>query len=138
MCHRMRAELQLEPSRTQPSRQGYCGYCRVLYRNLDQVRRPQLNISSPTIMLVSGEPLSPLSAPGQSKTSGLCEHFLSRLRLTVHFHHWQGQTNPNGALPPRCTAAPPTRLPGQQVLRRNTPVSWRADGWRRGRGRGHE
>lgn len=33
---RMWAEPQPGPSRCQPSRQGYCGYCRVLYRNLDQ------------------------------------------------------------------------------------------------------
>lgn len=30
------AEPQPGPSRVEPSRQGYCGYCRVLYRNLDQ------------------------------------------------------------------------------------------------------
>ncbi|XP_029369908.1 DBF4-type zinc finger-containing protein 2 isoform X2 [Echeneis naucrates] len=33
---RMRAEPQPGPSRCQRSRQGYCGYCRVLYNNLDQ------------------------------------------------------------------------------------------------------
>lgn len=34
---RMSAEPQPGSSRYQPSRQGYCGYCRVLYTNLDQV-----------------------------------------------------------------------------------------------------
>lgn len=32
----MWAESQPGPSRCQPSRQGYCGYCRILYSNLDQ------------------------------------------------------------------------------------------------------
>lgn len=72
MRDRMQAELQGGASRSQPSRQGYCGYCRVLYRNLDQVRRPQLNISFPRIRHVSRYFLCLPSAPGQSKTSGLC------------------------------------------------------------------
>lgn len=33
-------EPQSVPSRCQPSRQGYCGYCRVFYSNLNQVDIP--------------------------------------------------------------------------------------------------
>lgn len=51
MTDRMRAEPQGDPSRSQSSRQGYCGYCRVLYRNLEQVQRPEL--SCPVVMRVS-------------------------------------------------------------------------------------
>lgn len=34
------AEPEAGPSGHQPSRQGYCGYCRLLYSNLDQVAAP--------------------------------------------------------------------------------------------------
>uniref|UniRef100_A0A1A8FX17 DBF4-type domain-containing protein n=1 Tax=Nothobranchius korthausae TaxID=1143690 RepID=A0A1A8FX17_9TELE len=36
LTSRMWAESEPGPSRCQPSRQGYCGYCRVLYTNLEQ------------------------------------------------------------------------------------------------------
>lgn len=118
----MSVEPQVGPSGSQPSRQGYCGYCRVLYTNLDQVQRPQLNLSSPIITTSHDFPSSPLSAPGQSKTPGLCSHFLSRLGPPFHSHYRQDQTNTNGAFPAWCTAAPSTPLPGQQVVKMNIPV----------------
>lgn len=126
----MSVEPQVGPSGSQPSRQGYCGYCRVLYTNLDQVQRPQLNLSSPIIMTSHDFPSFPLSAPGQSKTPGLCSHFLSRLGPPFHSHYRQDQTNTNGALPAWCTAAPSTPLPGQQVVKMNIPdigLSWQPD-----------
>lgn len=33
-------EVGAEPKDCLPSRQGYCGYCRLLYSNLDQVIAP--------------------------------------------------------------------------------------------------
>uniref|UniRef100_A0A1A7Y239 DBF4-type domain-containing protein n=1 Tax=Iconisemion striatum TaxID=60296 RepID=A0A1A7Y239_9TELE len=36
LTSKMWAEPEPGPSRCQPSRQGYCGYCRVLYTNLEQ------------------------------------------------------------------------------------------------------
>lgn len=123
----MSVEPQVGPSGSQPSRQGYCGYCRVLYTNLDQVQRPERNLSSPVIMTSHDFPSSPLSAPGQSKTPGLRSHFLSRLGPSFHSHYRQDQTNTDGALPAWCTTAPSTPLPGQQVVKMNIPdtgLSW--------------
>lgn len=45
------------PSSHQPSRQGYCGYCRLLYSNLDQVAAGR------------GSPEGQLTLCGQSGTA---------------------------------------------------------------------
>ena len=46
LSDRMWAESQPGPSKCQPSRQGYCGYCRILYSNLDQVQTPHTELRS--------------------------------------------------------------------------------------------
>ncbi|KAM7375623.1 hypothetical protein PAMA_014637 [Pampus argenteus] len=71
---RMWSESQPGPSRCQPSRQGYCGYCRVLYSNLDQHLSSLRHLDS---VRTSSRGSSSVSSTSSSRTKlTLLERFL--------------------------------------------------------------
>ncbi|KAM6958082.1 uncharacterized protein LKV04_022186 isoform 1-T2 [Tautogolabrus adspersus] len=82
-------EPQPGPSRCQPSRQGYCGYCRVLYSNLDQ-------------HLSSLRHLDSVWASSRGSSIVLLRQ--------------QNKANPAGALPAGRPAAPPKPLQRPQAV----------------------
>ncbi|XP_039885686.1 LOW QUALITY PROTEIN: DBF4-type zinc finger-containing protein 2 [Simochromis diagramma] len=80
---RMWAESQPGPSRCQPSRQGYCGYCRVLYRNLDQHLSSLRHLDS---VRASSRGSGSTSASGRNRLT-LLERFLEDV-LQHHPHRY--------------------------------------------------
>ncbi|KAF3688247.1 DBF4-type zinc finger-containing protein 2 [Channa argus] len=71
---RMWVDSQPGPSRCQSNRQGYCGYCRVLYSNLDQHLSSLRHLDS---VRVSSRGSSTVSSSSSSKTKlTLLERFL--------------------------------------------------------------
>ncbi|XP_074520512.1 DBF4-type zinc finger-containing protein 2 [Halichoeres trimaculatus] len=90
--NRMCAEPQPGPSRCQPSRQGYCGYCRVLYSNLDQHLSSLRHLDS----VQSSSRGSSTASSASSKTKlTLLERFLQDV-LKHHPHHYK-DTRPSHA-----------------------------------------
>ncbi|XP_041834694.1 DBF4-type zinc finger-containing protein 2 [Melanotaenia boesemani] len=94
-------ESQPGPSRCEPGRQGYCGYCRVLYSNLDQHLSSLRHLDSVRT-----------SSRGSSTTSSAC----SRTRLTLmerflqdvlqHHPHRYSDSRPSHADLPSVSAPP--------------------------------
>ncbi|CAJ1087417.1 DBF4-type zinc finger-containing protein 2 isoform X4 [Xyrichtys novacula] len=93
---RMGAEPQPGPSRCQPSRQGYCGYCRVLYRNLDQHLSSLRHLDS---VRASSRGSSTVSSASSSRTKlTLLERFLQDV-LEHHPHRYKDPRPSHADLP---------------------------------------
>ncbi|XP_018528442.1 DBF4-type zinc finger-containing protein 2 isoform X2 [Lates calcarifer] len=93
---RMWAESQPGPSRCQPSRQGYCGYCRVLYSNLDQHLTSLRHLDS---VQASSRGSSTVSSASSSRTKlTLLERFLQDV-LQHHPHHYNDPRPSHADLP---------------------------------------
>ncbi|XP_039979027.1 DBF4-type zinc finger-containing protein 2 isoform X2 [Xiphias gladius] len=99
---RMWAESQPGPSRCQPSRQGYCGYCRVLYNNLDQHLSSLRHLDS---VGASSRGSSTLSSARSSRAKlTLLERFLQDV-LQHHPHRYNDPRPSHADLP--SVSAPP-------------------------------
>ncbi|XP_026185233.1 DBF4-type zinc finger-containing protein 2 isoform X2 [Mastacembelus armatus] len=85
---RMWEDSQPGPSRCQPSRQGYCGYCRVLYSNLDQHLSSLRHLDSVQASSRSSSLVSSTSCSRAKLT--LLERFLQ----DVHQHHPHSYSDP--------------------------------------------
>ncbi|GLD68002.1 DBF4-type zinc finger-containing protein 2 isoform X1 [Lates japonicus] len=93
---RMWAEPQPGPSRCQPSRQGYCGYCRVLYSNLDQHLSSLRHLDS---VRASSRGSSTVSSASSSWTKlTLLERFLQDV-LQHHPHRYDDPRPSHADLP---------------------------------------
>ncbi|KAM9835837.1 DBF4-type zinc finger-containing protein 2 [Aulostomus maculatus] len=93
---RMWAESEPGPSRCQPSRQGYCGYCRVLYHNLDQHLSSLRHLDS---VQASSRGSSNISSSSSSRTKlTLLERFLQDV-LQHHPHHYNDPRPTHADLP---------------------------------------
>uniref|UniRef100_UPI003AACAEF3 uncharacterized protein n=1 Tax=Centroberyx gerrardi TaxID=166262 RepID=UPI003AACAEF3 len=89
---RMWVESQPGPSRSQPCRQGYCGYCRVIYSSLEQ------HLSSSRhreCVRASSRGSSTVSSVSSSRTSSLMERFLQD--VIQHHPHQYNDTRPSHA-----------------------------------------
>ncbi|XP_038595525.1 DBF4-type zinc finger-containing protein 2-like [Micropterus salmoides] len=105
---RMWAESQPGPSRCQPSRQGYCGYCRVLYSNLEQHLSSLRHLDS---VRASSRGSSTVSSTSSSRTKlTLLERFLQDV-LHHHPHRYNDPRPSHADLP--SVAAPP--LPREEL-----------------------
>ncbi|XP_073318864.1 DBF4-type zinc finger-containing protein 2 [Pagrus major] len=105
---RMWAESQPGPSRCQPSRQGYCGYCRVLYSNLDQHLSSLKHLDS---VRASSRGSSTVSSASSSRTKlTLLERFLQDV-LQHHPHRYKDLRPSHADLP--SVSAPP--LPREEL-----------------------
>ncbi|XP_023149378.2 DBF4-type zinc finger-containing protein 2 [Amphiprion ocellaris] len=98
---RMWAESQPGPSRCQPSRQGYCGYCRVLYSNLDQHLSSLKHLDSVRSSSRGSSTVS--SASSRSKLT-LLERFLQD--VMQHHPHRYNDPRPSHADLPSVSAPP--------------------------------
>ncbi|XP_074483287.1 DBF4-type zinc finger-containing protein 2 isoform X2 [Sebastes fasciatus] len=99
---RMWEESQPGPSRCQPSRQGYCGYCRVLYSNLDQHLSSLRHLDS---VRASSRGSSTVSSSSSSRTKlTLLERFLQDV-LQHHPHRYNDPRPSHADLP--SVSAPP-------------------------------
>ncbi|KAI3365887.1 hypothetical protein L3Q82_000875 [Scortum barcoo] len=108
MLKRMWVESQPGPSRCQPSRQGYCGYCRVLYSNLDQHLSSLRHLDS---VRASSRGSSTVSSANSSRTKlTLLERFLQDV-LQHHPHHYNDPRPSHADLP--SVSAPP--LPREEL-----------------------
>ncbi|XP_071384189.1 DBF4-type zinc finger-containing protein 2 [Centroberyx affinis] len=88
----MWVESQPGPSRSQPCRQGYCGYCRVIYSSLEQ------HLSSSRhreCVRASSRGSSTVSSVSSSRTSSLMERFLQD--VIQHHPHQYNDTRPSHA-----------------------------------------
>ncbi|XP_034410308.1 DBF4-type zinc finger-containing protein 2 isoform X2 [Cyclopterus lumpus] len=92
---RMWAESQPGPSRCQPSRQGYCGYCRVLYSNLDQHLSSLRHLDSVRVSSLGSSTVS--SSSSKTKLT-LLERFLQDV-LQHHPHHYYDPRPSHADLP---------------------------------------
>ncbi|XP_076579346.1 DBF4-type zinc finger-containing protein 2 isoform X1 [Chaetodon auriga] len=102
---RMWVESQPGPSRCQPSRQGYCGYCRVLYSNLDQHLSSLRHLDS---VRASSRGSSTTSSASSTRTKlTLLERFL--LDVQQHHPHLYKDPRPSHADLPSVSAPPSPR-----------------------------
>uniref|UniRef100_UPI0037E7315F DBF4-type zinc finger-containing protein 2 isoform X2 n=1 Tax=Semicossyphus pulcher TaxID=241346 RepID=UPI0037E7315F len=92
---RMWVEPQPGPSRCQPSRQGYCGYCRVLYSNLDQHLSSLRHLDS---VRASSRGSSAVSSTSSRTKLTLLERFLQDV-LQHHPHHYNDPRPSHADLP---------------------------------------
>lgn len=97
----MWAESQPGPSRCQPSRQGYCGYCRVLYSNLDQHLSSLKHLDS---VRSSSRGSSTVSSASSRTKLTLLERFLQD--VMQHHPHRYNDPRPSHADLPSVSAAP--------------------------------
>ncbi|XP_060922966.1 DBF4-type zinc finger-containing protein 2 isoform X3 [Limanda limanda] len=97
---RMWAESEPGPSRCQPSRQGYCGYCRVLYSNLEQHLSSLRHLDS---VRTSSRCSAPSAATSCSKLT-LLERFLQD--VLQHHPHRYSDPRPSHADLPSISAPP--------------------------------
>ncbi|KAM8722305.1 DBF4-type zinc finger-containing protein 2 isoform 2-T2 [Acanthopagrus schlegelii] len=105
---RMWAESQPGPSKCQPSRQGYCGYCRILYSNLDQHLSSLKHLDS---VRASSRGSSTISSTSSSRTKlTLLERFLQDV-LQHHPHRYKDLRPSHADLP--SVSAPP--LPREEL-----------------------
>ncbi|XP_037321922.2 DBF4-type zinc finger-containing protein 2 isoform X2 [Pungitius pungitius] len=101
---RISGECQPGPSRCEPSRQGYCGYCRVLYNNLNQHLSSFRHLDS---VRASSRGSSTVSSSISSTTKlSLLERFLQDV-LQHHPHRYNDPRPSHADLPPVC---PPSEL----------------------------
>ncbi|XP_051797918.1 LOW QUALITY PROTEIN: DBF4-type zinc finger-containing protein 2 [Acanthochromis polyacanthus] len=98
---RMWAESQPGPSRCQPSRQGYCGYCRVLYSNLDQHLSSLKHLDS---VRSSSRGSSTVSSASSRTKLTLLERFLQD--VMQHHPHRYNDPRPSHADLPSVSAPP--------------------------------
>ncbi|XP_072235378.1 DBF4-type zinc finger-containing protein 2 isoform X3 [Leuresthes tenuis] len=96
---RMWAEPQPGPSRGEPSRHGYCGYCRVLYSNLDQHLSSLRHLDS--VQTSSKNSNSTSSAYNRTRLT-LLERFLQD--VLQHHPHRYGDVRPSHADLPSTSA----------------------------------
>ncbi|XP_056157514.1 DBF4-type zinc finger-containing protein 2 [Lampris incognitus] len=89
---RVRVEEQAGPSRAQPVRQGYCGYCKLMYSSLDQHISSTRHRGS---VRASARCLNTLSSVSSSQTSSLMERFLQD--VLQHHPHSYNDTRPSHA-----------------------------------------
>nr|XP_020474788.1 DBF4-type zinc finger-containing protein 2 [Monopterus albus]XP_020474789.1 DBF4-type zinc finger-containing protein 2 [Monopterus albus] len=109
--HRMWVESQPGPSRCQPSRQGYCGYCRVLYNNLDQHLSSLRHLDS---VRASSRGSSVISSTSSSRTKlTLLERFLQD--VLQHHPHCYSDPRPTHADLPSISAPPLPRAELDEV-----------------------
>ncbi|XP_020513770.1 DBF4-type zinc finger-containing protein 2 isoform X1 [Labrus bergylta] len=99
-------EPQPGPSRCQPSRQGYCGYCRVLYSNLDQHLSSLRHLDS---VRTSSRGSSMVSSASKTKLT-LLERFLQDV-LQHHPNRYNDSRPSHADLP--SVSAPP--LPREEL-----------------------
>ncbi|KAM6958000.1 uncharacterized protein LKV04_022138 [Tautogolabrus adspersus] len=99
-------EPQPGPSRCQPSRQGYCGYCRVLYSNLDQHLSSLRHLDS---VWASSRGSSIVSSASKTKLT-LLERFLQDV-LQHHPNRYNDPRPSHADLP--SVSAPP--LPREEL-----------------------
>ncbi|XP_042369072.1 DBF4-type zinc finger-containing protein 2 [Plectropomus leopardus] len=105
---RMWEESQPGPSRCQSSRQGYCGYCRVLYSNLEQHLSSLRHLDS---VRASSRGSSTVSSASSSRTKlTLLERFLQDV-LQHHPHRYNDPRPSHADLP--SVSAPP--LPREEL-----------------------
>ncbi|XP_044043442.1 DBF4-type zinc finger-containing protein 2 isoform X2 [Siniperca chuatsi] len=105
---RMWAESQPGPSRSQPSGQGYCGYCRVLYSNLDQHLSSLRHLDS---VRASSRGSSTVSSTSSSRSKlTLLERFLQD--VLQHHPHCYNDPRPSHADLPSVSAPP---LPREEL-----------------------
>ncbi|KAM4711274.1 DBF4-type zinc finger-containing protein 2 [Anableps anableps] len=97
---RMWMEPEPGPSRCEPSRQGYCGYCRVLYTNLDQHLSSLRHLDSVRTSSRGSAPVS-VSRSNQSRLT-LLERFLQDVQ--EHHPHRYGDARPSHADLPSVSA----------------------------------
>ncbi|XP_012713744.2 DBF4-type zinc finger-containing protein 2 isoform X2 [Fundulus heteroclitus] len=83
------AEPEPGPSRCEPSRQGYCGYCRVLYTNLDQHLSSLRHLDS---VRTSSRGSASVSRSNQSRLT-LLERFLQDVQ--EHHPHLYSDARPS-------------------------------------------
>ncbi|TKS66699.1 Zinc finger-containing protein 2 [Collichthys lucidus] len=101
-------ESEPGPSRCQPSRQGYCGYCRVLYSNLDQHLSSLKHLDS---VRASSRGSSTASSSASSRTKlTLLERFLQDV-LQHHPHQYKDPRPSHADLP--SVSTPP--LPREEL-----------------------
>ncbi|TKS66697.1 Zinc finger-containing protein 2 [Collichthys lucidus] len=101
-------ESEPGPSRCQPSRQGYCGYCRVLYSNLDQHLSSLKHLDS---VRASSRGSSTASSSTSSRTKlTLLERFLQDV-LQHHPHQYKDPRPSHADLP--SVSTPP--LPREEL-----------------------
>ncbi|XP_068458133.1 DBF4-type zinc finger-containing protein 2 isoform X2 [Clinocottus analis] len=93
---RMCVEPQPGPSRCAPSRQGYCGYCRVLYRHLDQHLSSLRHLDSVRASSRGSSTVSSSSNSGTKLT--LLERFLQDV-LQHHPHRYNDLRPSHADLP---------------------------------------
>ncbi|KAM4559567.1 DBF4-type zinc finger-containing protein 2 [Odontesthes bonariensis] len=94
---RIWAEPQPGPSRCEPSRRGYCGYCRVLYSNLDQHLSSLRHLDS-----VRTSSRSSASSASNRTRLTLLERFLQDVQQ--HHPHRYGDARPSHADLPSTSA----------------------------------
>ncbi|XP_054880343.1 LOW QUALITY PROTEIN: DBF4-type zinc finger-containing protein 2-like [Poeciliopsis prolifica] len=99
---RMWAEPEPGPSRCEPSRQGYCGYCRVLYTSLDQHLSSLRHLDSVRASARGSAPVS--IARGNQSRLTLLERFLRDVQ--EHHPHRYGDARPSHADLPSVSAPP--------------------------------
>ncbi|XP_032412122.1 DBF4-type zinc finger-containing protein 2 isoform X3 [Xiphophorus hellerii] len=99
---RMWVEPEPGPSRCEPSRQGYCGYCRVLYTSLDQHLSSLRHLDSVRASARGSAPVS--IARGNQSRLTLLERFLRDVQ--EHHPHRYGDTRPSHADLPSVSAPP--------------------------------
>ncbi|XP_028255037.1 DBF4-type zinc finger-containing protein 2 [Parambassis ranga] len=92
---RMWLESQPGPSRGVPSRQGYCGYCRVLYSNLDQHLSSLRHLDS---VRASSRGSSAVSSASSRTKLTLLERFLQDV-LQHHPHQYNDPRPSHADLP---------------------------------------
>ncbi|XP_053273252.1 DBF4-type zinc finger-containing protein 2 isoform X1 [Pleuronectes platessa] len=111
---RMWAESEPGPSRCQPSRQGYCGYCRVLYSSLEQHLSSLRHLDS---VRTSSRCSAPSATTSCSKLT-LLERFLQDV-LQHHPHRYSDPRPSHADLP--SISAPP--LPRAELDELDTTLS---------------
>nr|XP_040037749.1 DBF4-type zinc finger-containing protein 2 isoform X4 [Gasterosteus aculeatus aculeatus] len=97
---RMCGECQPGPSGCEPSRQGYCGYCRVLYNNLHQHLSSLRHLDSVRASPRGSSTVS--SSISSTSKLTLLERFLQDV-LQHHPHRYNDPRPSHADLPPVCT-----------------------------------
>ncbi|KAG7232487.1 hypothetical protein INR49_008781 [Caranx melampygus] len=120
----MWVESRPGPSRCQPSRQGYCGYCRVLYSNLDQHLSSLRHLDS---VRASSRGSSTVSSSSSQTRLTLLERFLQDV-LQHHPHHYNDPRYlSSGRLMPTSRQSLPLRCQGRSLMSYDSLMT--ADRW---------
>ncbi|TDG96010.1 hypothetical protein EPR50_G00235190 [Perca flavescens] len=120
---RMWAESEPGPSRARPSRQGYCGYCRVLYNNLDQHLSSLRHLDS--VRASSRGSSAAVSTPSSTRTKlTLLERFLQDV-LKHHPHSYHSSPSQADLSP---VSTPPMAREGVCPERLSAPIREQQEG----------